>query len=151
VTDQQGLIFAYGNPSRGDDALGPELLAALLESGLQGVCFQEDMQLQVEHVMDMQGVKRVVFVDADASCPAPFQWEKIQAEKDSSYTSHAMTPHALLYAYQKVYGETPPISYLLRIRGYDFELGEPLTAMGRENLEHALAFVQEQVVNSIRP
>ena len=53
------VIFAVGNPSRGDDALGPELLARLsawLESkGKQeNVELIEDFQLQIEHALDLQ-------------------------------------------------------------------------------------------------
>ena len=48
------LIFGYGNPSRGDDALGPELLG-LLEGererrpGWETIETQTDFQLQIEH------------------------------------------------------------------------------------------------------
>ena len=69
------LIFAYGNPSRGDDALGPECLSAM-EGWLQGNSLQSqielltDFQLQVEHATDLVGRRLVVFVDASVSVPA---------------------------------------------------------------------------------
>lgn len=131
------LIFAIGNESRGDDALGP-LLARQLD-GLTGqqVEVVEDFQLQVEHVTDLEGRKHVLFVDADVSCDHPFQFSEISAAHDNSYTSHAMTPSALLYAYRQVYGEDAPSAFLLRIRGYEFELGAPLTAPAATNLEAA--------------
>lgn len=138
------LIFAYGNPGRGDDALGPELVAAIEKAGFDHVECQNDMQLQVEHVTDLQGRRLLLFVDADASCTPPFHFSAISAEKDDSYTSHAMTPHALLHAYHHVYHCDAPPAFLLRIRGYHFELGESLSRQSGCHLEAAIDFVRQR-------
>ena len=132
------LIFGYGNPGRGDDGLGPAFLDGVERLDLPQVECQTDMQLQVEHVMDMQGRNMVLFVDADASCDSPFRFSEISAEKDDSYTSHAMTPQALLHAYTNVFGQQSPAGFLLRIRGERFELGDELSAVARSNLDKAL-------------
>lgn len=136
------LIFAIGNESRGDDALAPMLLRRL-----QSICFAqaeliEDYQLQIEHVTDMVGRSSVLFVDADVSCNAPFHFSEITAAHDNSYTSHSMTPSALLHAYRQVYETDAPSAFMLRIRGYDFELGNPLSAMAAINLDAALEFMR---------
>ncbi|BBI99424.1 hypothetical protein FGKAn22_11170 [Ferrigenium kumadai] len=134
------LIFAIGNESRGDDALAPMLLRGLADAGLGSqVELLEDYQLQIEHVADLAGRERVLFVDADMSCMEPFHLSRIASEKDSSYTSHAMTPHALLHAYHQVYGEDAPGAFLLRVRGYGFELGESLSDGAAANLAAASA------------
>jgi hydrogenase maturation protease len=142
------LLFGYGNPGRGDDALGPELVARIEEMQFAGVECQNDMQLQVEHVTDLHGCDQVLFVDADMSCKEPFEFSEIGAVKDDSYTSHAMSPTALLHAYRQVYRKDAPPAFLLRIRGYDFGLGDPLTSHATENLEAAmkqvLEFIQQQ-------
>ncbi|TLS68267.1 hydrogenase maturation protease [Mariprofundus erugo] len=138
------LIFGYGNPGRGDDALGPELVAAIESEALAEVECQNDMQLQVEHVTDLQGRQLLLFVDADASCQPPFHFSAIRGEKDDSYTSHAMTPHALLHAFQQVYHQEPPPAFLLRIRGYQFELGESLSRQAGGHLDAAIDFVQQR-------
>lgn len=139
------LIFAVGNESRGDDALAPLLLR-----GLEGwaetagrVELIEDYQLQVEHVTDLLDRSAVLFVDADMSCAEPFHFSEIAAEKDSSYTSHVMTPFALLHTYRQVYGIDAPPAFLLRIRGYDFELGNPLSDKAAANLEVAAKMALE--------
>ncbi|HLY96499.1 MAG TPA: hydrogenase maturation protease [Sideroxyarcus sp.] len=137
------LVFAIGNESRGDDALAPLLLRQLQSEGTAQVELIEDYQLQVEHVTDLQGRAAVLFIDADMSCPAPFQFSAITAAHDNSYTSHAMTPAALLHAYRLVYGMDAPSSLLLRIRGYGFELGESLSAEASTNLALATAKVRE--------
>jgi hydrogenase maturation protease len=137
------LLFGYGNPGRGDDALGPQLISRIEEMQFAGVECQNDMQLQVEHVTDLNGCEQVLFIDADMSCAEPFEFSGISAVKDGSYTSHAMNPTALLYAYRQVYGKDAPPALLLRIRGYDFELGDPLTDKASANLEEAIKLVVE--------
>lgn len=137
------LLFGYGNPGRGDDALGPELIARIAQMHLAGVECQNDMQLQVEHVIDLYGCDRVLFIDADMSCAAPFEFSEIESEKDGSYTSHAMSPGALLHAYRQVYRKDAPPAFLLRIRGYDFGLGDPLSDLATVNLEAAMMQVVE--------
>ncbi len=135
------LLFGYGNPGRGDDALGPELIARIAQLQLAGVECQTDMQLQVEHVTDLDGCGRVLFVDADMSAAEPFVLSEISAARDDSYTSHAMSPSALLHAYRQVYRKDAPHAFLLRIRGYDFGLGNPLTDQAAVNLEAAVRLV----------
>jgi hydrogenase maturation protease len=137
------LLFGYGNPGRGDDALGPELIWRIAQLHLADVECQNDMQLQVEHVTDLAACKRVLFIDADMSCAEPFDFSEISAEKDGSYTSHAMSPTALLHAYRQVYEKDAPPAFLLRIRGYDFELGDPLSDKAAANLEAATKLVVE--------
>ncbi|HLP99077.1 MAG TPA: hydrogenase maturation protease [Sideroxyarcus sp.] len=136
------LIFAVGNESRGDDAAGP-LLARQLDGALgDEVELLEDYQLQIEHVADLAGRERVLFVDADVACAPPFQFSAIAAAHDNSYTSHAMTPAALLHAYRQIYKQEAPPACLLRIRGYEFELGAPMSGVGADNLAAAAACVR---------
>lgn len=141
------LVFAIGNESRGDDALAPLLVRDLDEwgkaSGLsEQVELIEDYQLQVEHVTDLAGRSAVLFVDADMSCAEPFHFSEIAAGHDSSYTSHAMTPFALLHAYRQVYGKDAPPAFLLRIRGYGFELGDALSGKAAANLDAAMGLAR---------
>lgn len=147
------LVFAIGNESRGDDALAP-LLVRELEgwaetAGLgKQVELIEDYQLQVEHVTDLLGRNAVLFVDADVSCTGQFLFSEIAAVKDSSYTSHVMTPFALLHTYRQVYGADAPPAFLLRIRGYDFELGDSLSEKASTNLEAATKLVRELCIET---
>ena len=137
------LLFGYGNPGRGDDVLGPELIERIARLNFDGVECQNDMQLQVEHITDLTGRNQILFVDADMSCAEPFYFSEITAEKDGSYTSHYMSPAALLHTYRQVYGEAAPQTFLLRIRGYGFELGDSLTDRAAANLEEATRLVRD--------
>ena len=131
------LIFAYGNPSRGDDALGPLLIEHLQILNLKGIEILTDFQLQVEHAYDLQGRERVLFIDASVSCEAPYTFSRLFAQKDPSYTTHVMSPMAVMHVYQDLYGDPPP-SYLLQVRGESFELGASLSPQAEVNLQSSL-------------
>ena len=139
------LVFGYGNPSRGDDALGPELLTRLEDERTRrpdwaDIDLLTDFQLQVEHALDLEGRGLALFIDASVACAAPFAFSRLHPEKDTSYTSHALSPAAVLHVWQQVKGVPPPPSFLLTVRGYSFELGEPLSEAARANLEAAYRF-----------
>ncbi len=145
------LILAIGNESRGDDALAPLLVRHLQTEGITPqVELIEDFQLQVEHVTDLLGRSSVLFVDADMSCDAPFHFSEIVAAQDHSYTSHAMTPFALLHTYRQVYEANAPCCFLLRIRGYGFELGDGLSEEASLNLELAITEVRTWLAHRLR-
>lgn len=131
------LILAVGNESRGDDALAPLLVRQLQTKRMSKIEYIEDFQLQVEHVTDLIDRKMVLFIDADMSCDAPLHFSRVTAAQDNSYTSHAMSPMALLHTYRQVYDQDAPESHLLRIRGYGFELGDGLSDEAAANLEQA--------------
>ena len=139
------LIFTWGNPSRGDDALGPALYELLQQADLNGVELLTDFQLQIEHSIDLEGRECVLFVDASTSASAPFEIIRLQPEQDASYTTHAMSPQALLSVYQQVNGSAPPPAWLLSIRGYEFGLGLPLSPAARKHLLAAFNHVKELI------
>ena len=142
------LIFGWGNPSRGDDALGPLFLERLAVLSAEHPEWGEiecltDFQLQVEHALDLRSRARVLFVDASVNTPAPFTFSKLQPARDASFTTHAMTPEAVLQVYQDIEGQLPPPSWLLSIRAYQFELGDALSSAAQENLAAALAWAEK--------
>ncbi|MGK2915598.1 MAG: hydrogenase maturation protease [Porticoccaceae bacterium] len=137
------LVFGWGNPSRGDDALGPMLLeqldALLAATPLRGVELLTDFQLQVEHALDLVGRQQVLFVDASLNCVAPLEVTMLTAARDLSFSTHAMSPQAVMQVFRDLHGIEPPSCTLLAIRGERFELGEPPSAAALSNL--ALAMV----------
>jgi hydrogenase maturation protease len=122
------LVLAVGNPSRGDDAIGPALAARLEAAGLPGVEVITEFQLQVENALDLVGRERVIFIDAGSGTPAPFERRRVHSAADFLHTSHALAPEAVLATYRRVTGENPPEAWLLCVRGESFELGERLSA-----------------------
>ena len=144
------LIFGWGNPSRGDDALGPLFvehfmaLAALHPEWGEVDCLT-DFQLQVEHALDLQGRRRVLFVDASLDADPPFTLSRIEAARDASFTTHAMSPQAVLKVFADIDDGEPPPCWLLAIRAERFELGEPLSDAAHANLAAALEAAAEWI------
>ena len=139
MSDQRApvLVLAVGNPSRGDDALGP-MLADLVEcAALPGVEVITEFQLQVENVLDLAGRERVIFVDAGINTSAPFELREAKPAADFLHTSHALSPEAVLATYQRVQGSAPPPCTILCVRGESFELGEGLSEAATQNLRAA--------------
>jgi hydrogenase maturation protease len=132
------LVLGWGNLSRGDDALGPLCLAALhdtLPAHLRDqVEFLDDYQLQIEFALDLVGRERILFIDASLGCAAPFEVHTALPRRDSTISSHALSPEALLQVFADLQGHAPPPTTVLAIRGEAFELGEPMTAAAQANL-----------------
>lgn len=137
------LVFGWGNPSRGDDALGPLFVERIEALALPGVECLTDFQLQVEHALDLQGRRRILFVDASLTADAPFAASPIGPARDPSFTSHAMSPQAVLQVYAELEDEEPPPAWLLGIRGERFELGESLSPEAASRLDAALAWARD--------
>jgi hydrogenase maturation protease len=132
------LVIGIGNPSRGDDAIGPLAIERLEALRLPGTELQTDFQLQVEHALDLVGRREVVFIDAAASGPQPFSFEPAIPVADASASSHALSPAALLEAFQRVTAAPLPAAFVLAVRGYRFELGASLSVTAAANLDAAL-------------
>ena len=131
------LVLAVGNPSRGDDAIGPAMAARVEEARLPGVEVIVEFQLQVENALDLVDRERVIFVDAGSGTPAPFALTRVGAAPEFLHTSHALSPAAVLATYRRVTGSEPPEAWLLCVRGESFELGEPLTDAASRHVEAA--------------
>ena len=148
------LVLGWGNLSRGDDALGPLFVAGLHErlptDLLEQVEFLDDYQLQVEHALDLEGRHHVLFVDASLDCTAPFEARPIHARRDTSYTSHALSPEALLQVYEDMQSHASPPATLLALRGEVFGLGEPLSATAKCHLQAGLEWGLDWVRQTAR-
>ena len=143
------LVFGYGNLSRGDDAVGPLLLEHLEQHAeLTQVELLCDFQLQIEHALDLQGRELVVFVDASVTEENAFAFKPLQACRDNSYTTHAMSPSSLLQVFENVTGQTAPPSFLFSIKAESFELGEPLSLAAAQNLQQACQFAENLLKRS---
>lgn len=140
------LILTYGNPSRGDDALGPVMFDMLEKhkqetSDLDSVDLLTDFQLQIEHAVDLENRQCVLFVDAGVSCAEPFEMHQLQAERDDTFTTHAMSPASVLAVYKQIKREEAPPAYLLTIRAYEFGLGLSMSKAARKNLDLAYQYI----------
>ena len=141
------VVFAIGNRSRGDDAIGPlllERLASWLATEKLACGFEliDDYQLQIEHALDLSGRSLALFIDAGCDTPGPFQFYPIvpssAANKCGTTSStHNMPPQGVLDVYRQFEGAEPPPSFVLCVRGEKFELGEGLSDHAQAHIEAA--------------
>jgi hydrogenase maturation protease len=145
------VIFGYGNPSRGDDALGPVLLEraeAWADAHPGGdLDLVGDFQLQIEHAEDLRGRAVALFLDADASCAPPFLFRTVAPSKDDSYTTHELSPESVLQVFATIAGHEPPPAFVLSVRGERFDLGEPLSPEAEAHAEAAWALLEALLVD----
>jgi hydrogenase maturation protease len=146
VTAAPILVIAYGNPARGDDAAGP-LLAEKLQAYLQqhhrwDIEVLIDFQLNIEHILDLQGRKRALIMDASCRSGDEVELRRIAPHQDGSHTTHAVTPGDLLASYERHLQTPAPPTELLTVPGESFELGASLSTATRAHLEQAWSLLQ---------
>ncbi len=144
------LVIGYGNPGRGDDGAGPELVArleALRDAGELPDVFDTavDYQLQIELASDMHDRRLVIFVDAAANQQAAVETRPLRANRDRSYSSHELSPEALLDVQRRAFGSSPSRCELIAISGSRFDLGATLSEATRRGIDLALASAAEQI------
>jgi hydrogenase maturation protease len=139
------VVLGWGNDARGDDGLGPALLGRIAALDLAHVTAIEDFQLQIEHAMDLEAADLVLFLDASVSAPAPFVFTETEPRDDTSHSTHALSPEAVLDVFVRVLGRAPPPAFVLAMHGAAFELGTGLSEAARAGLEAAWAFVRPLV------
>jgi hydrogenase maturation protease len=137
------LLLGYGNPSRGDDALGVLLLEQLPAACLQAVDVLTDFQLQIEHALDLKQRQLVLFADASVANTQPIHFSQLHAVCDNSYTTHAMNPEAVMQVYQDIEKTAPPPCFLLTMQAVHFELGDGLSEIAAESLRQAVTLVEK--------
>lgn len=136
------VVFAIGNPSRGDDAIGPlllERLAAWLDGQELAGQFElvEDFQLQIEHSLDLLDRRLALFIDAGEGTPAPYSFRRIAPSEGIAHSTHELPPEAVLQVCRQTEAVEPPPSFTLCVRGESFELGEALSTAAEAHVAAA--------------
>jgi hydrogenase maturation protease len=145
------LLIGYGNPGRGDDALGPRLAEAVQEAGIKGLDVEVDFQLNVENAFELKGYDAGYFVDAAADGPAPYSFRRIGPKDPAAFSSHSVSPEGVLALARSLFGADPDC-YVLAVRGYAFdEFGAPLSKEAEENYRSALEFLRGLLGPALRP
>ena len=138
------LVFGWGNPSRGDDALGPLLIDALKAiypnyPTWGQVEFITDFQLAVEHALDLKDRQRILFTDAHQRIDSPFKIAHIHPRRDKSFTSHSLSPQALMQVFVDIEGQAPAPCWLLSMCAESMELGATLSPTASISLARGIA------------
>ncbi|MEI7907545.1 MAG: hydrogenase maturation protease [Bacteroidota bacterium] len=142
------LIHAYGNPGRGDDGLGDTFIQMcqpwLSHESAHHITTESSFQLNVEDAYTMSEFDIVVFVDATKEKIENFSFAPVKPVSQSPFTTHAMSPSGVLYLCNELYGKLPE-TYLLQVKGYEWEMLEGLSEKAEKNLWKAFHFFRVQL------
>ena len=145
------LIYGYGNPGREDDGLGNAFVGAIRswieKNKLANIELDSNYQLNIEDA-DMMAKKDIVlFVDATEEPIENFCITTVKpSESRVEFTMHAVSPAFVLDLCQKIFKKNPQ-TFLLHIKGYQWDFKEELSPEGKKNLNKALEFIKPFLLN----
>lgn len=143
------LVIGYGNPGRRDDGLGPAFASRLEALGLPEVTVESDYQLVIEHAHLAAQHDIVVFADAaaDVEGVGPFYLQPVEPAAEDGYSSHRVSPQAVLRLAAQCFGVRPR-GWLLGIRPVDLDsFVEGLTPEAEASLSAAVTAFRDAVVS----
>lgn len=140
LTARPLLIYGIGNVGRQDDGLGPRLVERLEALGVpEGVTLESGYQLAPEDALLLSTHALAVFVDATADPRArrPYALTPVEPASEVSFTTHALSPGALLTLCRRLYGTAPP-AMTLALPAMSFDVNAPLSADSSRCLDEAV-------------
>ena len=144
------LIYGYGNPGRQDDGLGNAFVDHVeqwaSENNLKGIEFDSNYQLNIEDADAISGKDIAIFVDASVEEIKDFCISKVTESSKMTFTTHAASPGYIVDLCKNIYKKAPP-TYLVHIRGYEWDFKEGLTDKAVVNLDMALAHLKPLLLN----
>lgn len=135
------LVLAYGNPLRGDDAVGWRVAEALRgDPSVEIVCAQ---QLVPEVVMSMGDHRGVLFLDAAVGKDAgKVSVQRVCADAGGTDLGHVMTPGTCLALAEMFHGRAP-MGILVTVVGSEFGFSESLSSPVAEAVPEATRRARE--------
>jgi len=141
------LVIGFGNPLRGDDALGWEI-AGRLATAVQDETVEvlALSQLTPELSELISEVELVVFIDASyLGQPGSWKCETVEPNATFSHTlGHHLTPMSLL-AYAQAIFKASPHALLVSVAGGSFDCRQELTSSVVAALPAVEQFVREEI------
>ena len=146
------LLYGYGNPGRMDDGLGNcfvnELQQWIEQENIKNIHTDSNYQLNIEDAEKILAYDRVIFVDASKEPIDQFSFTKVDAAKARvEFTMHAVSPAYVFYLCEDLFQKSPE-TYLLHIKGYEWDFQEILTPQAQENKNAAMQFLKQQIKQS---
>jgi hydrogenase maturation protease len=144
------LIYGYGNPGRQDDALGVSFVEELEKwavlKGLKNIEFDTNYQLNIEDSETISDKDLVIFADATIEPIENFIYTQVQPDETKiEFSMHAVSTSYILALCQKIYNKNPE-TWLMHIKGYEWEFQEGITKEAQVNLEKALEFIKDELM-----
>lgn len=146
MKDNSLFIYGFGNPGRQDDGLGPAIIEKLDQEKIPGIITDSNYQLNIEDAHNISQSRTVIFVDASINADEPFSFSRIEPSAEITFTTHTMSPESVLALCMEIYQKAPE-TYVLAIRGYEWEFVEGLSVKALRNFNEAYKFLLEKIEN----
>ena len=131
------LIIGIGNNSRMDDGLGWSFLELLEDKGFNDKHLLAKYQLMVEDEELISNYKTVIFVDASKEVTKDEVFiESLAPANEVFFSTHSIPPSQILHLCKTIYGDHPA-AFLIKIKGYQWEMEIGLSEQGAINLHKA--------------
>jgi len=143
------LFYAYGNPGRNDDGLAnmfvKKLKDWLVDEKIQNIETDSNYQLNIEDAFDISGKDIVIFVDASEEAIEDFYLSEVSpSDSKVEFSMHSVSASFVLDLCQKIYKKYPE-TYMLHIKGYEWNFVEEISQKAMENLNKALEFIKTNI------
>jgi hydrogenase maturation protease len=141
------LLIGIGNVGRNDDGLAWKFL-----DRVKGTMPKEwecvyRYQLNIEDADLLSNYDTVVIVDAyNEKLPRGYAMEECHANVGFEYTTHALSPCTVLALCNKLY-EIKPLTFVVKIQGYDWDLKEGLSDQASINLVKAVSYFERKFLS----
>lgn len=142
------LVCGYGNPGRQDDGLGI-LLAEMIDEwakakGYKNIVTDTNFQLNIEDAYNLNLYDIVIYLDASKEEIEAYLFEKLSPRLNTNFSMHSVSPSFVLGLCQEIYNSVPQ-SYLLHIKGYQWEFMVDPTDKAYNNLKKAYTFLKNKI------
>jgi hydrogenase maturation protease len=148
------LILSWGNDFRRDDGAGRVAARLLREMNLVGVEVIDFNQLCPEHAELLVECERVIFLDAypaqegQGALLLPLD-DPRAIQLPRSCFGHAVQPTEIMTLARMVYG-CEPEAWLAAIPGFDFDLGENLSAATEAGIHQIIQRISDLLIQGHR-
>ncbi|MFA6923474.1 MAG: hydrogenase maturation protease [Bacteroidales bacterium] len=145
------LFYGYGNPGRQDDGLGIKFIEEIEKwvsaENLENIDTDSNYQLNIEDAEKISHYDVVYFVDATMEPIENFELTKVEPDTGKAdFTTHSVSPEYVLGLCKNIFNKTPE-TYLMNIKGYEWEMKEELTKRAKKNLCNAIDFIKKNKIN----
>ncbi|MDD5571034.1 MAG: hydrogenase maturation protease [Bacteroidales bacterium] len=144
------LFYGYGNPGRQDDGLGIKFIEEtekwISENNFKNIDTDSNYQLNIEDAEKISHYDVVYFVDATMENIDNFELTKVAPDTGKAeFTTHSVSPEYVLGLCKNIFNKTPE-TYLLHIKGYEWEMKEELSEKAKMNLSEAIEFLKNKII-----
>ena len=152
-TDPTVVVIGYGNPKRGDDAIGQAVVSQIQALNLREIEACAVTRLTPELASKLAAADCAIFVDACKLASALVRVRPITAcgsEPSGSVvpaSGHSCDPCSLLALASSAYGHCPQ-AWWVEVPASDFTAGNALSAVAEQGVTQAVREIEE-LINAI--